>query len=82
MESAIHRFHDLFAQLGLPNHQDDIGRFIAAHRTLGPDIALPDAPYWTPAQSSFLREALQQDADWAELVDQLNQALRVSQGCA
>ncbi|MFN4236616.1 MAG: DUF2789 family protein [Vogesella sp.] len=40
MESAIHRFHDLFAQLGLPNHQDDIGRFIAAHRTLGPDNRL------------------------------------------
>lgn len=72
----------MYTQLALPNHQDDIGRFIAAHRTLGPDIALPDAPYWTPAQSSFLREALQQDSDWAELVDQLNQALRVSQGCA
>ncbi|MFN4236617.1 MAG: DUF2789 family protein [Vogesella sp.] len=43
---------------------------------------MPDAPYWTPAQSRFLREALQQDSDWAELVDQLNQALRVSQGCA
>ncbi|WP_121497412.1 DUF2789 family protein, partial [Pseudomonas aeruginosa] len=33
--------------------------------------ALPDAPFWNPAQASFLREALAEDSDWAEQVDEL-----------
>ena len=34
------------------------------------------APFWTPAQAAFLREACMQDADWVELADQLSLALR------
>ncbi len=76
MEPAIHRFHDLFAQLGLPNDAQAITQFLAQHTPLPDGIPLADAPFWTPAQASFLREALEQDSDWAELVDQLNEALR------
>jgi hypothetical protein len=76
MNTAVHRFHDLFAQLGLPSDEAAIGQFIAAHTPLAASVSLPDAAFWTPAQAAFLREALQQDADWAELVDQLSAALR------
>ena len=41
-----------------------------------PEIALADAFFWTPAQAAFLREKIQEDADWAEIVDQLNLMLR------
>jgi hypothetical protein len=34
------------------------------------------ASFWTQAQASFLREAIEEDADWAELVDQLDVMLR------
>ena len=77
MQDAHHHFSDLFAQLGLPNDAQGIAQFLAQHRPLAGDIRLPDAPFWSPAQAAFLREALVQDSDWAELADQLSEALRV-----
>ncbi len=76
MEPAIHRFHDLFAQLGLPNDSAAIRQFLTDHTPLPNGISVSDAPFWSPAQASFLREALLQDSDWAELADQLSEALR------
>lgn len=76
MEKPLHRFTDLFAQLGLAHDALSIRQFIGAHSPLPPDVRLADAPFWTPAQATFLRESVQQDADWAELADQLNNALR------
>lgn len=75
MENINHRFHELFAQLGLANDAISIERFIAAHAGLPAGMKLHAAPFWTPAQASFLREACMQDANWAGLVDQLNVAL-------
>ncbi len=76
MEQPVHRFHELFAQLGLPDDDASIEHFIAAHRPLAATVKLPDAACWSVAQAAFLREACLQDADWAELADQLNLALR------
>lgn len=66
----------LFQQLGLPNEQADIDRFVAQHRPLADEIQLADAPFWTSGQSQFLREEINEDAEWAEIVDQLNVLLR------
>lgn len=76
MDQSIHRFSELFAQLGLPADKEAIAQFIAAHSPLRADIDLADAPFWTPAQATFLKEEKLEDADWAELVDQLDVALR------
>jgi hypothetical protein len=76
MQDAHHHFSDLFAQLGLPHEPQGIAQFLAQHRPLAGDVRLPDAPFWSPAQASFLREALLQDSDWAELADQLSESLR------
>ncbi len=76
MDTPLHRFHELFAQLGLPYDEVAIQQFIAAHAPLPAEVTLSDAAFWTPAQALFVREALAQDSDWAELVDQLNAALR------
>jgi len=76
MESTNHALQDLFNQLGLPAEPAAIESFITSHRPLADDIALADAPFWTAAQSQFLREEIDDDADWAELVDQLNLSLR------
>lgn len=66
----------LFAQLGLPDDDKSINRFVAEHRPLSPDVSLEKAPWWSPAQSSFLSEALEFDSDWAEVADSLNTLLR------
>lgn len=76
MDKAIHRFSELFAQLGLPNDAVGIAAFLTSHRGMTDSVRLPDAACWTPAQARFLRESLQQDADWTGLVDQLSQALQ------
>lgn len=72
MELNTHRMSDLFAQLGLPNEEADIQSFVSAHRPLPGDARLCDAPFWNAAQARFLRDEILEDADWAEVVDQLN----------
>ena len=69
-------FTELFAQLGLPNDEASIAQFLQDHRPLLGDVALPDAPFWSPAQAAFLSETLQLDNDWSQQVDQLSKALR------
>lgn len=64
----------LFDQLGLPSDHEEIERFFATH-ALPRDVKLVDAPFWTPAQSAFLREQFQRDAEWAPVVDELNTRL-------
>lgn len=76
MDSTNHRFSDLFAQLGLPTGNASIEEFLHAHSPLAPDVELANAPFWSAAQAAFLREEWREDADWAQLVDQLSLALR------
>ena len=72
MDLSPHTLSALFAQLGLPNEPQDIQAFVAQHRPLPGDVRLADAKFWTAAQARFLRDEITGDADWAEVVDQLN----------
>ena len=76
MDLTNHTLQSLFEQLGLPGAQADIDSFVAQHRPLSETVRLADAPFWTNSQSQFLREEIAEDADWAEVVDQLNLMLR------
>jgi hypothetical protein len=76
MDLSEHSLRVLFEQLGMQGSASAIDAFIAEHRPLPDNVELADAPFWTPAQAQFLREEILEDADWAELVDQLNLALR------
>jgi hypothetical protein len=76
MDLTDHSLPNLFRQLGLPSTQPEIDAFIARHRPLRDEIELAYAPFWTSGQAQFLREEVSEDADWAELVDQLNLLLR------
>lgn len=71
-----HDLPNLFKQLGLAHDTAGIERFIEQHSPLAEDCKLADAPFWDTAQASFLREEIREDADWAEVVDQLNLLLR------
>ena len=71
MESTFHPLTDLFRQLGLADDTAAIAQFIEAHRPLPAGVALCDAPFWSPSQAQFLRQAIRCDADWAEPVDSL-----------
>ena len=75
MEMPVHSLSELFRQLGLPDDPESIEAFIAQHRPLPPEIKLWEAPFWTPAQAEFLKRETEEDADWAELIDDLNTRL-------
>ncbi|MDD3608660.1 MAG: DUF2789 domain-containing protein [Halothiobacillaceae bacterium] len=76
MNSNFHPLSELFAQLGLPDNEEAIERFIETHRPLPHNMLLSDAPFWRPAQAAFLREAVADDGDWAEIADQFDARLR------
>jgi len=75
MEHPFHPFHELFKQLGLDASPEGIKTFLMEH-TLSGDVALCDAPFWSPIQAEFLRSAQEADSDWSEVVDALNVSLR------
>ncbi|WP_137819346.1 DUF2789 domain-containing protein [Pseudomonas sp. 2FG] len=76
MQSPMHSLPSLFKQLGLPADPASISAFISTHSPLPASLSLADASFWTAAQAAFLREEILEDADWAEVVDQLSLMLR------
>ncbi len=73
-----HSMSTLFDQLGLDSDSKAIEAFVKSHRGLAPDVALADAPFWSPSQADFLRQKLGVDDDWALIVDELDTRLRDS----
>lgn len=69
-------FKQLFDQLGLDSNNQAIDRFIEEHKGLDNSLKLQQAPFWTPTQAKFIDDSLNEDAAWAELIDQLNSRLR------
>lgn len=75
MDLLAPSMQNLFAQLGEPNDEAAITRFIEKHGHLRGHTHLHEAPFWSPAQAAFLRDAIVQDANWAPVVDTLNARL-------
>jgi hypothetical protein len=75
MQITTLQLPDLFIQLGLPNTDLAIARFIKTHH-LPEDVTLPEAPFWTASQRQFLSESWQEDSDWCVTVDKLDALLR------
>lgn len=72
MEQPIHNLASLFKQLGLAYTNEAIEGFINRNRPLPSNLLLHEAEFWSASQASFLKEAIEEDADWAEVVDELN----------
>lgn len=78
MEPIAPDMRRLFAQLGESAEDSAINRFIDRHILPGSATALHEASCWSKSQSDFLREAIDEDAQWAPIVDQLNARLHRS----
>lgn len=76
MESPAHSVNSLFQQLGLPHSDEAIEQFINEHKPVPHDVLLHEAPFWTKSQATFLQQAIEDDADWAIVVDHLDTMLR------
>lgn len=75
MDTSEHSMQALFAQLGLSNSDTAIDNFIENNH-LPNEIPIQNAAFWSAAQAQFIREAIEDDADWAEVVDHLDTQLR------
>lgn len=76
MDTTESNMTNLFLQLGLPAEKAQIAEFIRTHQ-LPENVRVSEAAYWNDGQRHFLREEWAEDADWAIIVDELNEALHV-----
>lgn len=76
MDKPIHDMQSLFKQLGLANSPSEIEAFIQQHKPVPRGTSLAEADFWTDAQSAFITEEIAEDADWAQVVDELDVMLR------
>lgn len=67
---------ELFDQLGLASTQAAIKEFIKKNGPLPRGVVLHQARFWNASQTAFLKEAIEDDSDWSDVVDQLNIMLR------
>lgn len=72
MDTSNHNLTTLFDQLGLPSADSEIEHFIQSHRTETGLDPLEGAKFWSPSQARFIQQALSDDSDWSEIVDELN----------
>jgi hypothetical protein len=75
MDTTLNDLSHLFKQLGLPYHQEEIDEFVNKNR-LDKQTLMIDADCWSPSQRAFLKEALLEDAQWSEVIDQLDVMMR------
>ncbi len=76
MDTSKHTLSTLFEQLGLAADEKSIEDFVTKYSPLPAEIALQDAPVWSESQSHFLEEGLEEDSDWAEVIDELDARMR------
>lgn len=75
MDTSSHTISCLFRQLGLPSSETAIENFVQNNH-LPKEIPLDHAACWSAGQAQFIRESLDEDSDWSEVVDQLDAMLR------
>ncbi|MDN3640666.1 DUF2789 domain-containing protein [Simiduia curdlanivorans] len=71
-----HAMAELFSQLGLDSSKTAIDQFIRNNHLRHQDGELYRAIFWNPAQAQFIKQAIEEDAQWAEVVDELDARLR------
>ena len=75
MDTTPQDLSHLFEQLGLDNSEGSIDEFIANNQ-IAKNVLISQADFWNESQKSFLREAIEEDAQWSELIDHLDAMIR------
>jgi len=76
MDTSRHDLTTLFLQLGLPADEASIAQFIVDHSPIPEHVPLSEASFWNPSQATFLKQGIEEDSDWAEIIDHLDVWLR------
>ncbi|AZG72703.1 DUF2789 domain-containing protein [Shewanella livingstonensis] len=75
MDTTSNDLSHLFKQLGLADNQQGIDDFVKQNK-LDKHTLIVDADCWNSGQKAFLKEALLEDAQWSEVIDQLDVMMR------
>lgn len=76
MQTSANSLNTLFTQLGLDDSDEAIDKFIREHAPIPATVTLSEAPCWNESQRKLLAESIANDADWTQVVDQLDALLR------
>ena len=76
MYLPTHSMQSLFDQLGLDSSEQAMDAFITEHGSLPAEVKLHQADFWSVSQGAFLQQMIYEDADWAEVIDELDAKLR------
>lgn len=76
METGNRTINILFDQLGLDSSEAAMRHFFSTQPPLPENLPLHQATFWNASQALFLQEAINQDSDWSNVVDQLDAMLR------
>lgn len=76
MQTVDPNLNNLFEQLGLASDDQSINQFIEQNKGQVASTLLHEMPMWNDSQAEFLRQAKAVDAEWAEIVDELDARLR------
>ena len=76
MDTSQHDLTALFLQLGLAADEASIAQFIVDNSPIPKEVSLADAGFWNPSQAGFIKQGLDDDSDWAEIIDHLDAWLR------
>jgi len=75
MDTSSHaNMSTLFDQLGLASAPEYISAFIQSHQ-LSSQQRIENADFWSTSQAAFIKEAISDDTEWAEVVDHLDAGL-------
>ncbi|MEC4727033.1 DUF2789 domain-containing protein [Shewanella sp. D64] len=75
MDTTPQDLSHLFDQLGIDSSEENIDKFIADNQ-IPKNVLISQAVFWSESQKSFLREAIDEDAQWSELIDHLDALIR------
>ncbi|SBT16721.1 hypothetical protein MGA5115_00803 [Marinomonas gallaica] len=76
METHEHSLKALFDQLGLDSSEQGIEAFVSENDSIPQGVLLWQAPMWSESQAQMLKQMKDEDADWAEVVDELDLMMR------
>ena len=76
MEISAQKLSALFDRLGLDSNDQAIRTFIDKHRPLPRQTPLHEANIWSQMQAAILEQAIKEDTNWTELVEQLEALLK------
>ena len=75
MDTTQGDLEHLFQQLGLQSDANSIEGFVRKHQ-LSEGLLIQQAGFWSESQRHFLAEALEEAAQWSDVIDHLDTLLR------